>query len=275
MDDQPQPYEAIAPLPQAVGGADRPGEPLSSTQAAGPRIMLQPGGTLQERATLSDEAKYSLKSVLQEIKCRILPGVLVTNQEFRKWVDMIYADDWHPGQFCEGGDDRMTRRTAEDCPYIGTLRETLQMGPGWGASELARRIHWQKQAGAPVRLSVEHKEGYVSFLFRGQEMAIFSGDAQVDYYICDSGVDAYFSAMHQNDNFMTSRVHKYNITQGVYICRNRLTHWSNPGTCAGQVPPFEQLHKALSEVKLCRYIVSPLPSFLVSTDDSDAGYLTG
>lgn len=278
MDDPPAPDEAIAPMPQATGSSDQPGVPVSSTEAAGPRIMLQQGGTLQERAALSDEAESSLKSVLQEIKGRILPGVLVTDQEFRKWIDMIYADDWHPGQFCEGGDDSMTRRTAEDCPYIGTLRETVQPILGHpGSSAAAHRTYWQRQAGAPVRLSVDHsKDGRVWFTLRDLDMAdIFAGVAQVNF-IGDGDVDAYFQAMHRNDEFMASKVHKYNMTQGVYICRNRLTHWSNPGTCVGQVPPSEHLDKALSDIMLCRNVVSSIrPSCPVPFDDSDAAYLTG
>lgn len=65
-------------------------------------------------------------------------------------------------------------------------------------------------------------------------------DARVNY---DGGSksDAYFNAVRKNDEFMAKVAHGYNIEQAIYICRNRLTHWSNRGVAVGQVPPLEKI----------------------------------
>lgn len=275
MDDSPPPYDVVAPMAQAVAPDNPPGLTVSSSQAAGPRVLLQPGGTLQERVALTDEAEFSLKDVIQTIKHAILPGVLVTDQEFHKWIDMIYADDWHPGKFCEGGSDRMTRRSANDCAYtLGTLRETLQISAKRAGKPRPRsfsehRVHsqtaprateWWRRAGAPVRLLVEHKQhGIVSFSLRDHKFSIIQADAKVNY---NGGgmAEAYFHAMRRNDEFMASAVHRFNLLQGIYICRNRLTHWSNPGVLAGLLPHSEKLTDALSELRFCRYAVSSTKS---------------
>lgn len=113
------------------------------------------------------------------------------------------------------------------------------------------------QAGAAVNLLVEHKKGgHVSLSFRDQKCTIIHGDCKISW---DGALaDGYFHAMRRNDQFQGSTVHRYNLLQTVYICRNRLTHWSNPGSIAGMVPPSEQLNKALSAVELCRNIVSSI-----------------
>lgn len=259
--------------------------------SAGPMIGLEPGGTIQDRANLTDQAKESIRDVLELVKRRILPDSAVNDQEFRKFIDLIFANEWQPGKFCEGGNDQMTRRSANDCAYtFGTLRETLQVSPkragkprprSFSERELHREnapraTQWWRQAGAPVRLLVEHKkEGIITFSLRDQKLAIIHGDARVTYD-GNGATDAYFHAMRRNDEYMASTVHRYNLLQAIYICRNRITYWSNPGVLAGTAPPSEQLHKALSVVKLCRNIVSSINcSCLVSFDDADTRYLTG
>lgn len=88
------------------------------------------GGKRQTREIIRDEAKFSLKTVLQSFKSRLLPGIRATEDEFRKWKDMIYAANWQPGQFCEGANDPMSRRSVNDCAFtFGTLRETLEASP--------------------------------------------------------------------------------------------------------------------------------------------------
>lgn len=172
---------------------------------------------------------------------------------------------------------------------FGTLRETLQVNPkGAGTprprSFSERELHrenapratqWWCQAGAPVRLVVEHKkEGKIAFSLRDQKLAIIHADANVNYD-GNGAADAYFHAMRRNDEYTASTVHRYNILQAICICRNRITYWSNPGVLAGTAPPSEQLHKALSVVKLCRNAVSPMTSSsLVSFNNADARYTT-
>lgn len=254
-------------------------------------IVLQPGGMIQNRANLTVEVKESIRDVLQLVKDRILPDSAVSDEEFRKFLDLIFTDGWQPGQFCESADDQMTRRSANDCAYtFGTLRESLPVsqkraGKPQPRSFSERHLHrqtapratqWWRQAGAPVRMLVEHKkEGQITFSLRDHKLAIIHGDAKVKYD-GNGAADAYFHAMRRNDNFMASTVHRYNMLQVVYICRNRLTHWSNPGAIIPRPPRSEQLDKALSAVKLCRNIVSSINcSCLVSFDDADTRYLTG
>lgn len=243
-------------------------------------IVLQPGGIIQDRANLTDEAKESMRDVLQLVKNRILPDSAVSDEEFRKFLDLIFANDWQPGRFCEAANDQMTRRSANDCAYtFGTLRESLQVsskraGTPRPRSFSERDLHrqnapratqWWRQAGAPVQLFVEHKkQGQITFSLRDHKFAIIHGDAKVNYD-GNGAADAYFHAMRRNDEFMASTVHRYNLLQAIYICRNRLTHWSNPGAIIPRPPRSEKLDKALSDVRLCRNIVSSINclSFLI------------
>lgn len=79
--------------------------------------------------------------------------------------------------------------------------------------------------------------------------------------------------MRRSDDLTTSTVHSFNLLQGIYIYRNRLAHWSNPGVLPGQLPPSEQLNKALSAVKLYSNTVSSMKSsFLIFLSDADARY---
>lgn len=134
-------------MAQAVEQDNPPGLTVSSSQAACPRVLLGPGGTFEERVILTDDAEFSLKGVLQIIKNAILPGKRVIDQEFRKWIDMTYAENWHPGKFCEGESHQMTRRSASDYAYtFGTLRQTLHVSPKragkpWPHSFSERALH--------------------------------------------------------------------------------------------------------------------------------------
>lgn len=250
MDAPPRPYEGVA----------------------NPRILLQPGGTIQTRAALGQEAKTSIKDVLQEVKSKIQPDIAVTDEEFEEWLGLIYADDWEPGEFCEAADESMTRRSVNDCAYtIGMLRSSLPATPRSAGrrqprNPLQRRIYqatapratqpWRR-VGAAVKVFVEHNaEGLVTFSYRDSRNAIIHNDAQINWHC--TVAEGYFHAMRRNDVFMGSKVHRYNLLQAVYICRNRLTYWSNPGIDLGDLPPSEQLPTALCNVRLCRNIVSAI-----------------
>lgn len=151
----------------------------SSILAAGPRIILLPGGTIQQKLTLSNDAKINLKAVLVEVKARLLPGSQVSDAELTQWINMIYADGWQPGQFCEGGDEKSTTRTSRNSTVtIGTLIQSLRASPkslgrGRTRSFSERRTHqntaphaeqWWRRAGAPFRLLVGHKQdGVINF----------------------------------------------------------------------------------------------------------------
>lgn len=272
MDDPPPPYEeAIAPANEGRHHPENaPGVATNSTDAAGPRIYLLEGGTLQLKAALSQDAKASLKAVLVEVKVRILPRNAVTDEEVQQFIDMIYEDGWKPGQFVEPGDEKSTNRTGKNSTFtIGVLVESLEASPrsigrGRPRSFSERRVHratapradvWWRQAGAPVRLLVEHKQnGVISFSLRDTKFAIIQTDAKVNYDV--SKTEAYFQTMRKNDDFMVKNAHAYNIEQAIYICRNRLTYWSNPGVRVGQLPPLEKLGDALSDLMFCRYSVS-------------------
>ena len=252
--DPHRPYEAVAAM------------------AADPRILLQPGGTVQTRAALGQKAKLSITLVLQQVKSKIQPGVAVNDEEIEKLMDLIYADDWEPGKFCEAADETMTRRSVYNCAYtIGTLRTSLPASPKRAGrsqprSYAARKSYqatapratqpW-RQAGAPVKVFVEHPaNGLVTFSYRDSRNSIIHGNAEI---IWDCTVaDGYFHAMRRNDQFMASKVHSYNLLQAVYICRNRLTYWSNPGIVVGLQPPSEQLSMTLSDIRLCRNTVRPI-----------------
>lgn len=291
MDDPPPPYAAVDPMALAAQPNNRPASPVSPSQAAGPMIVLQPGGIIQDRANLADDVQESLRDVLELVKHRILPDSAVSDEEFSKFLDLVFAGGWQPGQFCEAANDQMTRRSANDCAYtFGTLLESLQVsakraGKPTPRSSSERELHrqnapratqWWRQAGAPVRMLVEHKkQGQVTFSLRDHKLAIIHGDAKVNYD-GDGAADAYFHAMRRNDDFMASTVHRYNMLQVVYICRNRLTHWSNPGAIIPEPPRSEKLDKALSAVKLCRNIVSSIDCpCLGPFDDADTSHITG
>lgn len=62
--------------------------------------------------------------------------------------------------------------------------------------------------------------------------------------------------MRKNDEFLVKTCHTFNIEQALYICRNRLTYWSNPDIAAGTLPPNENLIFALVDLNFCRYSVS-------------------
>lgn len=227
---------------------------------------------------LSNDAKARLKAVLAEAKSRLLPNTPVTNDELTHWIDMIYADDWQPGQFCEPGDDMGTHRSQKNSTaYIGTLIHSLEASPkslgrgrrrGFSERNTQRNTaprsdKWWRQQGGPVHMLVEHKaKGTIQFSLRDMKFAIINGNASVRYD-CAGKADAYFLTMRKSDDFMAKIAKGYNIEQAVYICCNRLTHWSNPGVAVGQVPPKERLADALCELLLCRYSVSStaLPSF--------------
>lgn len=106
----------------AADANNPPGLIRSSSQAAGPRILLRAGGIVQARNTLSDEAKMSIRAILQQAKSKTEPGSIVTDAELEKFLDLVFADQWSPGKFCEGGDSQMCRRFSHNCAYqIGTL----------------------------------------------------------------------------------------------------------------------------------------------------------
>lgn len=107
---------------------------------------------------------------------------------------------------------------------------------------------------------VDHKKGgAITFSLRDQKLAIISADAKVNYD-CDGAADACYDATRRNDEFVAGTVRRYNVLRGIYVCRNRLTHWSNPGVLAGVNPPSEQLDKALSLTEMYRNTVCSIPS---------------
>jgi hypothetical protein len=151
MDDPPSPYEiAVAGAAEAAHDPDRaPGVATTATQAAGLRVVLVPGGTLQLKDDLSDLAKTSLLIVLGEVKIQILPNEPVTDAELNKWIDMIYDDGWQPGERCDPGDEKATTATAQNRSVtIGTLIESCeaspkQLGKARARNHAQRKFHRQ------------------------------------------------------------------------------------------------------------------------------------
>ncbi|KAG8169982.1 hypothetical protein KVR01_000727 [Diaporthe batatas] len=193
MDDPPPPYQAVEHAPyQGNMNQQPPVMTKSSRHAAGPRVQLQAGGNVQTQAGLSQEAKFSLKAILQMVKAKILPGSVVSDDEFAISIGKIFANGWVPGAFCEG-----ERAIHKNNAPRSTKRE--------------------RQAGADVNLMVEIKcKGQVGFSLRDGKSRIVSMDAPVTW-IC-SMADGYFHAMQRNDQFMNLNVHRYNMKQAVYIC---------------------------------------------------------
>lgn len=231
IDEPPPPYGQLiaAPNEGRHHRENAPGVATNSIDAAGPRILLLEGGALQLKAELSQDAKASLKAVLVEVKVRILPRDAVTDAEVQQFIDMIYADGWKPGQFVESGDGESTIRTGRNSTFtIGVLGESLEASPrsigrGRPRSFSERRVHrataprtdkWWRQAGAPIRLLVEHKQnGVITFSLRDTKFAIIHTDAQVNYD--ESKAEAYFQTMRKNDDFMAKNAHAYKIVQAM------------------------------------------------------------